>query len=181
VQAWAHARSSPALTRVMETLTVAGKPSCALPLCALAAWWLWARLRRREATLLLCSMLGAGVLDTALKLHFKRTRPEVAWRWGHEHSYSFPSGHSMAAVVMYGTLLYIVLGMLRSAWARAAACVAALALALGIGYSRIYLGAHWPTDVLAGYVAGLVWVAGVVAADLWACRGWPWRRRYSTD
>jgi undecaprenyl-diphosphatase len=166
VQSWAHAHSSPALTVAMELLTEIGAPRTDVPLCVAIAGLLWWKRQPREASLLLGSMLGAGCLVAALKLHFKRIRPDVAWHWGHEHSYSFPSGHSVMAVVLYGTLLYLFLRWLRRPWQRWLAIVAALLLALAIGYSRIYLGAHFPSDVLAGYGCGSIWLATIVYADL---------------
>jgi undecaprenyl-diphosphatase len=166
VQAWVHAHASATLTPVMKALTEIGAPRTIYPLCALIFGLLWWRGQRREAGLLASSMVGSEVLVGALKLHFKRARPDVPWRWGHEHSYSFPSGHSVMAVVLYGTLLYLGLRWLDHWWARVLACVFALGMALSIGYSRIYLGAHWPSDVLAGYLCGCVWLGTLVLADV---------------
>ena len=166
IQSYVHAHASRALTPWMKALTEIGAPRTDLPLCGVVAGLLWWKQQRRSAALLLSSMLGAGVLVTALKLHFKRIRPDLAWRWGHEHSYSFPSGHSLMAIVLYGTLLYLFVRWLDDWWKRAVASLLALTLALGIGLSRIYLGAHYPSDVAAGYLAGSVWLVSLVGADL---------------
>ena len=83
----------------------------------------------------------------------------------HEPSFSFPSGHSVFAVVVYGMLIYIGMRHLRRMRERVAVVVAAGALIFGIGYSRIYLGVHYPSDVAAGYFVGAMWLGTVVAAD----------------
>ena len=76
---------------------------------------------------------GSGMLDLALKLHFKRIRPEVPWAFVSEHSFSFPSGHSVGAVVLYGILTYLLWSHLRAIWQRAAVILGALLLVIGIG------------------------------------------------
>ena len=170
IQAWVHAHSSPSLTPWMKLLTEIGAPRTDIPLCALIAALLWWQKQRRQAALLLSSMLGAGLLVTALKLHFKRTRPDLPWSIGHEHTYSFPSGHSVMAVVLYGTLLYLLMRSLGLWWQRTLASAVALALALAIGYSRVYLGAHFPSDVAAGYFCGSIWLAAIILGDLFVRR-----------
>ena len=166
IQAWVHARASSRMNPWMELLSWVGGPLCAPPICLGCALGFWRKHQRRAALLLVNSMLGSAILDTVLKLHFHRLRPEVPWSLVTEHSYSFPSGHSVAAAALYGTLLYLLLRLLHAWWVRGLACGIALAMALGIGYSRVYLGAHWPSDVLAGYCCGLIWVGSLMGADL---------------
>jgi undecaprenyl-diphosphatase len=165
-QAWVHAHSSARQTWVMKALTEIGAPRTVYPFCFLLFGWMWWRGHRHPAWLLAWSMWGAELLQQLLKLHFKRARPDVPWHWGHERSYSFPSGHAMMSATLYGTLLYLALRVLTRPWQRMLACALALGMVLGIGYSRVYLGAHWPSDVLAGYLCGSVWVGTLATADL---------------
>ena len=112
------------------------------------------------------AVVGAFLLNESLKLHFHRARPQVPWAIGDEHTYSFPSGHALFAAALYGTLCYVALARrgttrLRQVLVLVPACV----LVAGIGLSRIYLGMHWPTDVLAGWFTGSLWLVTVMAID----------------
>jgi undecaprenyl-diphosphatase len=127
-------------------------------------WW-WKR--RDNAVLVAAAALGGVALDEVMKLHFKRLRPEVPWAFVHEHSFSFPSGHSVLAMAMYGVIVYKTYDKLRSVWARAALMAGALLMVLGIGVSRVYLGVHYPSDVVGGYFVGAVWLAAVIGSDWW--------------
>lgn len=170
IQAMVHAHASPGMTRVMEALSFVGSPQFLVPLVAVIAALMWWRKWRRQSLLLMSSLVGAAVLDAVLKLHFKRVRPDVTWALAHEHSYSFPSGHSVEAVVLYGTLLYLCLRRAQNVWVRVVMVVTAFAMAIGIGISRIYLGVHYPSDVLAGYACGCIWLAALVGTDWWVRR-----------
>jgi undecaprenyl-diphosphatase len=164
-----HLNATPGLTHVMETLTWIGSPAVVCALMVIAVTILWFRRRRRESLLLLLAVGGGTILNTALKLYFRRVRPDVSWAILHEHSFSFPSGHSVVAVALYGMTLHLLLRHISAGWQKTAAIVVALALAAGIGLSRIYLGVHYPSDVAAGYFVGGVWVLGVITAD------WKWQ------
>jgi undecaprenyl-diphosphatase len=165
-----HADTTPGLTRVMFALTRIGSPETLLPAIPVLAGLLWWGRLRHAAVLLLIATGGAALLVLLLKLHFRRVRPDLPWAFAHEPSYSFPSGHSVLAVVVYGTLLYIGMRRLPRVWERMAACVAALAAILGIGISRIYLGVHYPSDVAAGYFVGTVWLIAVMGSDRYVRR-----------
>jgi len=110
----------------------------------------------------LAASVGAAALDHVLKLAFHRPRPSFAsqdWRtWG------FPSGHTMASLVVYGLLAYFVLERLRNPWARRAIVAVAGALVGAIGISRLYLGAHYISDVGAGFLAGGAWLTSCIVA-----------------
>lgn len=112
---------------------------------------------RREAVALLVCLAGAGLLNQLLKLLFARPRPD----WlpvVEEVGYSFPSGHSMVSFCVYGFLAYAFSRNYSSIRQRVVAfSIAGIVVAL-IGISRIYLGVHYPTDVLAGFVAGGTWL-----------------------
>ena len=161
-----HVDATPGLTLLMKALTWIGSPLVIGPVVALATGSMWWKGYRRQAVLMLLTIGGAGLLDVVMKLYFRRNRPDVPWAILHEHSFSFPSGHSVEAFALYGMLLYLLLKQLQRAWQKTIAVVAALVLAFGIGLSRIYLGVHYPSDVAAGYFVGGVWVLAVIAADL---------------
>jgi undecaprenyl-diphosphatase len=160
-----HAWASPALTTVMRVFSIIGYQGLiAAFVLALVAFLL---LRWRRAALWLAfSVGGALVLDLALKNAFHRPRPEPFFGDSFR-DWSFPSGHALFSFCFYGVLAGLLSARLRSpglkvlVWALAAALIAA------IGLSRIYLGVHYPSDVLAGYLAAAVWVSSLVAADRW--------------
>ena len=160
-----HTHDTPALTALARLLSLIGSPMTLFPVIPLAAAILWLRRQRRDATILLLGMAGAGTLESIIKLHFRRTRPHLPWAFVHERSFSFPSGHSVLAVVLYGLLAYITMHTLQRAWQRAALILACLTLILAIGLSRIYLGAHYPSDVAAGYFVGATWLLFVIMAS----------------
>ncbi|HJT90229.1 MAG TPA: phosphatase PAP2 family protein, partial [Bryobacteraceae bacterium] len=120
--------------------------------------------------LVICA-LGGQALDEILKLEFRRPRPEAFFGYPEPGSYSFPSGHSVASCCFYGVLAAILTARMRSGARKAGVWTAAGFLVAAIGFSRIYLGVHYPTDVIAGYAAGVVWVAAVRASyGIWLRR-----------
>ena len=170
IQHEVHEETASVLTRVMFGLSWIGSPQVMVPAIPLLAALLWLRRLHHAAWVLLISTAGAGVLNTALKLHFRRVRPDLPWAFVQETSFSFPSGHSVFAVVLYGALMYLGLRHLRLVRERVAVVVAAMALIVGIGLSRIYLGVHYPSDVAAGYFVGAVWLSAVITADWYVRR-----------
>ena len=167
IQAWIHGFARPMLTDLMRGLSLIGSPFATAPAVALAAGLLWWRGMKDDAVLVAAAAFGAAALDEVMKLHFKRQRPDVPWAFVHEHSFSFPSGHSVLAFVMYGVIVYKTQDKLRSKWAKAALMLGALLMVVGIGVSRVYLGVHYPSDVAGGYFVGAVWLAAVISSDLW--------------
>jgi len=118
--------------------------------------------RRRSAIALAGTMAGAFLLENAMKYAIHRVRPEPFFGTEPE-TYSFPSGHALFSLCFYCTLASGLAQRRRSGLARAAIGTAAAALIAAIGLSRIYLGVHYPSDVLGGYLAAAFWL-GVVAA-----------------
>ena len=173
IQEAVHGHTTLVLTRIMFAFTWIGSPKVLFPVVPLLAALLWWRRLRHEAVLLLVSMAGAGMLNSALKVHFHRSRPDVPWALVQEGSFSFPSGHSVFAVVLYGTLVYLALRYLRRNLERVALVSVAWVSIAGIGLSRIYLGAHYPSDVAAGYFVGCMWLITVITADWIARMKWP--------
>jgi len=118
----------------------------------------------RTAALLAITMLGVAVLDVALKHAFHRPRP-VAFFGPTPSSYSFPSGHALGSLCFYGILAAILTGRALGRGAKFCLWVATVLLVGMIGLSRIYLGVHYPSDVIAGYCAATVWVGAVGFLD----------------
>jgi undecaprenyl-diphosphatase len=113
----------------------------------------------RAATFLSSSVLGALVLSVALKRLFDRPRPDVVPHLAHAFSPSFPSGHSMLSAAVYLTLGALLARLEARLVIKAYLLLWALLLAFLVGVSRVYVGVHWPTDVLAGWAAGAAWAA----------------------
>ncbi len=161
-----NSHASPDLTAVMRFFTAFGSPIVVLALSA-ALVLIFSYLRwRRAAWLFLITLAGAFVLNMALKLAFQRPRPPVTF-FGTPvpDSYSFPSGHAMFSACFFGIVAALVSPRLRSHASRVAIWMAAIVLALVIGLSRIYLGVHYPSDVIAGYAAAVVWIVTVASGD----------------
>lgn len=119
---------------------------------------MWRGKSYAEALWLSCGVIGiSGILNPLLKLIFTRNRPTLE-HMVTEHSYSFPSGHSNASMVLYGTLLLVVPLFLHKKIGQKAIQLLLAVLILSIGISRIYLGVHFPSDVLGGYCVGLAWL-----------------------
>ena len=165
VRATVHGWSTPHLTAAMQVLTFLGSVlfivSATLLLCLLFWWYGW----RREALRLAVAMLGAAGLDEILKHAFRRPRP-VPFFGPTPHTYSFPSGHSLSSLCFYGVLAGLMGSHLRQRGWRLLLWVLALLLAGAIGLSRIYLGVHYPTDVVAGFLAALMWIGGLLGVPV---------------
>jgi undecaprenyl-diphosphatase len=160
---WLHGYASPGLTAFFRTVTVFGSEWLLVPSGTLVVWRLAAADRKRAAVLFTIAVAGGEALDYSLKLLFRRERPEVFFGYIAPNTYSFPSGHAMLAVCFYGALAAILASRLQPS-GRAAVWAAAAAAALLIGASRVYLGVHYPSDVVAGYAAAVVWVFAIGAA-----------------
>jgi undecaprenyl-diphosphatase len=124
------------------------------------AWLLWSR-RYGAAVSLVLVVIGSQVLNNVLKLQFERPRPTPIPTFLPPQVWSFPSGHAMNSLAFYGFMAYLGWRLLAGPWR--GLCLAAAAVLVGlIGLSRIYLEVHYLTDVLAGYVAGFVWLDSVI-------------------
>ena len=167
VQSWVHGFATPMLTEVMRGLSWIGSPFALVPIVTFAAALMWRLGRQDNAIVVAAAALGGVALDEVMKWHFKRLRPDVPWAFVHEHSFSFPSGHSVLAIVMYGVIVYKTQDKLRTVRAKVALVAGAVLMVAGIGFSRVYLGAHFPSDVAGGYFVGAVWLAAVIGSDRW--------------
>lgn len=159
-----HRHAAPGLTWVMQGFSFVGSVAVVTTLCILAiAVFLYFR-QARTAALLAITMVGMAALDVVLKLAFHRPRP-VAYFGPTPTTYSFPSGHAMGSVCFYGVLAAILAARASGRGVKWCIWTCAVVLIGMIGYSRIYLGVHYPSDVIAGYFAGAVWVGAVGFID----------------
>lgn len=170
VRAHLHQHATPALTAAMRVCTEFGATALLLTLCAGICFVLWLRQRRRAALLLLVTLGGALALNETLKLAFHRARPVPFFGLVAPQSYSFPSGHALLSCSFYGALAAILTARLASRWRRLCVWACAALLVVLVGLSRVYLGVHYPSDVVAGYAAALIWVLTTALADRWLRR-----------
>lgn len=165
-----HGLANPALTHAMFLITHLGDPNTLTLLCLASIfvflYWGW----NRGAAWLSVTMAGAIVLNTTLKLTFRRIRPEPFFG-SMPDSYSFPSGHSLGSFCLYAILAGLIIHRVQNKILRIAVGISAALLIAVIGFSRIYLGVHYPSDVLAGYAAAAIWVGSLITIDRF------WRRR----
>lgn len=154
---WINGFANPTLDRVMLTATRLGDPEVVVPLTCVGVVWLWWRWRWRIAAIFAITCIGGAVLSTGFKLLFEKARPALWPQLITETSYSFPSGHALGAMVLYGFSAYLLAQWFQPQ-KRLIYGVAALLIG-SIGFSRIYLGVHWPTDVVAGYSIGFLWLS----------------------
>lgn len=164
VRAAVNGRSTPAMTAAMRGFTYLGSTPFILSVSVVVAAAFYLLKWHRAAALLLVTMAGAFVLNVTLKLLFQRARPDPFFGVAVPDSFSFPSGHTLYSSCLFGTLAVIISGRVRGA-ARVAAWSAAVALVVLVGLSRIYLGVHYPTDVVASYLAASVWILAVAIGD----------------
>lgn len=155
---WLHARADPPFTRSMLLASFAGYELVIMLSVALGVLWL-ARRRWYELSLLLLAVGGGGILNTLLKLFYGRARPAFDEPLGIFSGNSFPSGHAMSSALFYGLAAYLAARAARTWRLRLLLIFAATALILLVGFSRIYLGAHFLSDVLGAYAAALAWLA----------------------
>lgn len=166
-----RSRETAALSRVMWGASVFGDPVRLLPLGLAAAAAFLLRGWRRGAVLVVVTLAGAAVLDLGLKALFARARPEGFFDYyPAPTSFSFPSGHALFAVCFFGGIAVLLSHRLRGRLAQALVWALALVLIVLIGVSRVYLGVHYPTDVVGGFAVGIVWVSSVALGDRLAGR-----------
>jgi undecaprenyl-diphosphatase len=158
-----HESLGPDLTKFMLGMTFLGSIGFLTTLFAIVvAVWL-AKGMKRPAVWLAIAVGGSVILDVSLKLSFHRTRP-VPFVGVVPMTYSFPSGHALSSFCFYGVLAGLLCARVRSRPIRFFIWAASAALVFAIGISRIYLGVHYPTDVIAGYIAAAAWVSTLLFA-----------------
>ena len=157
----AQAARTPALDRAMEAVSFLSS-FIVVTVIAVAGLLLWGVREKRwgRVAVLIAGLAGAVVGSQVVKYLVDRPRPPAADMAAIDGA-AFPSGHSWQAVALYGVVLVVILGFEARGTTRALLIAVAAVVAFAVGVSRVYLGAHWPTDVLGGWLLGLLWVASV--------------------
>lgn len=149
---------TPGHDRLLRDITALGDFLVLLPATlAVTAALAW-KGHRVSARLFAGSVAGGFLLNSLLKWSFERVRPDLWPPLVTEHTFSFPSGHTSMATVFYGGVVAVVFHLTPSARPRLACFLGAAALIAAVAVSRVYLGAHWLTDVVGGLLVGLFWV-----------------------
>jgi undecaprenyl-diphosphatase len=172
---WMGAHHTRALDAAMIELTALGTGTVVIMIVAVAALFLVLTSHKYSAILLLASTAGGLVLNGMLKIGFNRPRPSIFLPEVHTVSSSFPSGHAMSAAIVYSTVAYLAARLHKRRWARWLVMTAAFVVIALISISRLYLGVHYPSDVVAGVAIGLAW-AGFCMATLEAIQKFGVRR-----
>lgn len=147
----------PWLEIIMRDVTALGSTSVLTLITLIVTGFLVMDGKRAAALFVLVATAGGGLLSYALKLGFERPRPDLVAHLVDVSTLSFPSGHAMGSAVTFLTLGVLVVRTQRRRRLKAYVLAVAIGLTLLVGLSRIYLGVHWPTDVLAGWCAGSAW------------------------
>jgi len=156
-----HQFASPTVTATMRGISFIGS-TLFLSTASIGMFsWFMSRHWRRDAWLFGLTMIGAGILNTTLKLTFRRPRPVPFFNLLAPESYSFPSGHSLASFCFFGALATILSARINNRKIHLTVWTVAAVIVFLIGLSRIYLGVHYTTDVIAGFTAALIWVSVV--------------------
>lgn len=162
---WVRARQAPWLDWLALAGAALGSGLATWIVLGVGSLVLWFTRHHISVLLLWIALLGGRLLSAELKAIFDRPRPEpLSWDLAifgspidFPASPSFPSGHAVTSVILFGTLAYLVVRLEPTVALRRLTLVVAALLILLIGLSRVYLGVHYPSDVLAGYLAGFVW------------------------
>jgi membrane-associated phospholipid phosphatase len=159
-----HSRAVPPATTVAQAVTMLGGVTVIAVVACVAAGFLAHRGLRQEAVLVVVAVVGAQACTGVLKSIFQRERPSFDDPVATAGYFSFPSGHALTSMAVYGAVALIVAPRLRLPALRAACLAGAGLLVAAIGFTRLYLGVHYLSDVLAGWSLGLAWL--LVAAAL---------------
>jgi undecaprenyl-diphosphatase len=156
---WMIDHRTPALTTIAIVVTTVGSTVSMTIIAAATIVYLLIKRRFGDAVLVAVVAAGAGLLVTFGKATVGRERPPAEFRLVTETNESFPSGHALASAAILGVVLVVLLPSISSRATRIAVLAGVVLFALSIGLSRLYLGVHWATDVIGGWVTGLAWLA----------------------
>jgi undecaprenyl-diphosphatase len=156
-----HSRASPPFTAVMWFFTFLGTRGAVGSLLVISAAIFWSRNQRSNAIWLIIVAVGAEALTDILKLAFHRARPLPYFGISAPHSFSYPSGHALLSFAFFSSLALVTPLHVSRRWIRVVMWLAAITTIALIGLSRVYLGVHYPTDVLGGYLAAFLWVVSM--------------------
>lgn len=160
IREWVYSIRNPALTEVLKVITYMGNWQTITLLCIVLL--LFRKTRLRYGVPVSAGAIFVTIFNRIIKIIFKRPRPEESLHLIEEGGYSFTSGHSITSMVVFGLLIYLVRKYVKN---RKAANILTAALAVPwifIGLSRIYMGVHFPSDVLAGWALGAAVLVGII-------------------
>lgn len=182
---WMSTHRIELLDRFLLDVTALGTGLVVLVVVGVAALFLALTEHRYSAVLLLVATAGGQLLNSVLKLFYNRPRPSAVEALTHTYSTSFPSGHAMSAVIVYGTVAYLAARLQKHRWQRWLTMLFAVVAIVLIAASRVYLGVHYPSDVLAGTIIGAAWAAfcmsGLEAVRVFAGRFQPAELEHERD
>ncbi len=145
------------MVEVARDITALGSAAVLVPVVAFIVGFLLLSRRFAAALFLAVASLGGATLNELLKTLYGRTRPDEALRLVDIDSLSFPSGHAMSSATIYLTVAVLLARLADRPREKVYVFAAALLLSFAVGFSRVYLGVHYPTDVVAGWAAGVAW------------------------
>jgi undecaprenyl-diphosphatase len=156
---WLHGRATDSLTDLFHAITFIGNFVTLLAVTLVAVAILWQQRERTDALFVALAFVGAQVLSNGMKLGFRRERPFFPDPLATESTFSFPSGHALVSIAVFGAIALVLARHLPSPGQQALLFAATAVLVLAIGFSRLYLGVHFLSDVLAGFAAGVAWLS----------------------
>ncbi|WP_170837404.1 phosphatase PAP2 family protein [Actinopolyspora xinjiangensis] len=169
---------TPAVVAAFNVITYLGEGAVVFSLAVISAGWLGMTTRRwGEPLLLLLTSVGTALTVFLIKLTIARPRPIPAPNAATEDSFAFPSGHSAHSAAVYLMLAILLFGLLRSRWSRLGIVGLGVLLVLVTGFSRLVLGVHSPSDIVAGWILGAVFTIGLVSLHSLSSRLAPIRTR----
>lgn len=154
------ARGNSVVNTWMQGITLLAQGQVTIPLLILSSILLIAHQQTAAALILAINLGGSWLLNGIFKSFFRRQRPDLWASPNRPMDYSYPSGHSMSAISFYGLLAFYATHFF-SIPLMITVAIAVLVSTI-IGFSRMYLGVHWPTDVLSGWMAGLIWLIACI-------------------
>ena len=150
----------PWLLEAVIDITALGSFAVVLLLVLAVSGFLWIHQQKRLVALLIMSTAGAFLMNTLMKMVFDRPRPSVVPHLREVVTASFPSGHATISAVVYLTAGILLFEIVKGRRARLYCLGVAMTLTGLVGFSRVYLGVHYPSDVLAGWATGIAWATG---------------------
>lgn len=152
-----HQLATPAATSAMKAASLIGSAAFLAALTLIVCFLFVRMARTYAAAVLIVVMGGAFAMDVVLKRIFHRMRP-IAFFGVSPHSFSFPSGHALDSFCFYSAIVILLSSRTRYSAVKVILWIIALGLIFVIGVSRVYLGVHYPTDVIGGYLLALIWL-----------------------
>ena len=153
---WIHQFANPQFDRIFLFFTALDDPPTVVTIFIITIAWLVMKRRYSDGIRFTIVCAGGVLTDRVMKLFFAKPRPELWYRLITETSFSFPSGHAVGSMVVYGFIAYILAKEMQQH--KHIVYAAASLLIIAIGLSRLYLGVHYPTDIIAGYGIGFIWL-----------------------